>query len=259
MPFTLAHPVATLPLWKLSKRRLDLPALAVGATIPDISYFVALQPMPNIGHSLIGIVLEGLPSGFVLLLIGRYWLWQPVRSLLPGAIATRVPIHCPYDFLPLPRLVNLALSIAIGALTHIVWDNFTHAYGWGVQRFSGLSATIAGLPIYKALQYGCGLLGFAILLLLLTQFVAKQPRQYRPSQLSRSWKRMGWGAIATINALTIATAILVESQQNLSSASLSSASLSSTIVRGIIGSVSGLFLGLCLYALTFWIHKIFRR
>lgn len=245
MPFTLAHPIVTLPLWQASQKRFDLAALMVGATIPDISYFVALQPVVNIGHSLTGVVIEGIPSGLLLLLIGRYWLWQPVRSLLPSAIATRFPIHCPYSFHPLPRLLKIILSLAIGALTHIIWDSFTHSYGWGVQRFSGLSFEIAGLPIYKALQYGCGLLGFAVLLVLLAQFVQEQTQQYRPSKLPLKQQKIAWTGVLTVAILTIGVAILAEVNN----------SLSAIIVRIVIGSVSGLFLGLCLYATAFWIAK----
>jgi len=51
MPYTLAHPIATAPLWYLSRRRLDLAALAIGSMMPDISDFIALQPFGNIGCS----------------------------------------------------------------------------------------------------------------------------------------------------------------------------------------------------------------
>lgn len=245
MPFTLAHPIAILPLWQLSKHRLDLSALAIGATIPDISYFVALQPVPNIGHSLIGIVIEGVPSGVVLLLIGRYWLWKPVRSLLPSALATRVPTQTPYSVLSIPRLLNIVLSIAIGALTHIIWDSFTHSYGWGVQRFTWLSAEIAGLSIYKGLQYGCGVFGFIILLVLLAQFIAKQPQKYQPSKLPSKQQSIAWAGISTVAILMISVAVLSNAND----------SLSAVVVSMVIGSVSGLGLGLCLYATAFWIAK----
>ncbi|MEL7228106.1 MAG: DUF4184 family protein, partial [Cyanobacteria bacterium J06576_12] len=212
MPFTLAHPIAALPLWWGSQRRLDLTALMIGATIPDISYFIALQPVANIGHQFSGIFLEGIPSAFALLLIGKYVLWQPVMQLLPRAIAQRFPRRCPYRILPVSRLLMITLSIALGAATHIVWDNFTHYRGWGVNRIGLLSHEVLNLPIYKWLQHSGGLIGFALILLFAYQAFRTLESRYQHSTSSLktlpiSWKVFAGGAISSITILTIFTAL----------------------------------------------------
>lgn len=246
MPFTLAHPIATLPLWKVSNRRLDLPALFVGSTIPDITYFIALRPVPNIGHSITGIFIEGVPSAIVLLLISRYLLWQPVLALLPSTIAHRLPPSHRYSFLPIHRLFNIVLSIALGALTHIVWDNFTHSYGWGVKRFSVLSTEVAQLPIYKWLQYGGGIIGLILLLLWLGSVLSQQsPQDQPPKTLSHKGKSLAWAFIGTVLSLIVYSAV----------SAAPSYTPTVTIVCAVIGLISGLFLGLCLYAAIFWANQ----
>ncbi|MEO1396566.1 MAG: DUF4184 family protein [Cyanobacteria bacterium J06634_5] len=248
MPFTLAHPIATLPLWSASKQKLDLPALMVGAAIPDVSYFVALRPVPNIGHSLLGIVTEGIPSALLLLLLGRYLFWTPVLALVPQPISSRIPIFCPYSFLPAKRLLVIIVSIAMGALTHIVWDSFTHHHGWAVERLSFLVADVGIFPIYKWLQYSGGLIGFPWLLWLAAQFVRKRSPRYRPERLLQRWQGLSWGFIAIALMLTVYYAVAVTPES----------SLSTLIVNAIVGSVSGLFLGLFLYSALYWLNEIFR-
>jgi hypothetical protein len=46
------------------------------------------------------------------------------------------------------------VSAALGALTHVVWDAFTHLDRWGMRLFPVLGQEIAGSPLYWYLQYG---------------------------------------------------------------------------------------------------------
>ena len=273
MPFTLAHPIAILPLWKASQRRLDLPALAIGAAIPDISYFVALRPVPNIGHSLLGILIQGIPSSILLLLIGRYLLWDMALALLPRdrfslkhegetssphhpthsfltTIAYRIPPSSHYSFWPAPRLITIILSIAIGALTHGVWDSATHIYGWTVVRASWLSAFVGPLPVYKWLQHSGGVIGLALLFVLSIKTLHKRKPQYQPLQLSIRQKRTAWLAIGIVTALVIWQAVSLLPPEH---------GFSSLIVASVIGLISGSFLGICLYATCFWSRQLISR
>ena len=241
MPFTLAHPIAALPLWWGSRRRLDLPALMVGAAIPDISYFIALQPVANIGHQLSGIFLEGIPSALALLFIGKYVLWQPVIQLLPSAIARKFPQHCPYRFLPLSRLLTITLSIALGAATHIIWDSFTHPNSWGTNNISGLSYNLLSIPIYKWLQYSGGLIGFLLLLCIAYWSLRAIESRYQTPTLPIQKKVIALIAISAITILTIFAAL----QPTIS--------ITEKIIAIVVGSISGSFIGFCFYALCFWL------
>ncbi|MEL6354771.1 MAG: DUF4184 family protein [Cyanobacteria bacterium J06627_28] len=254
MPFTLSHPIAVWPLWRLSQKRLDLAALSVGAMVPDISYFLALRPVGNVGHSLAGIFLEGIPSGLALLVIGRYLLWRPMLLLMPRVIASRLPVPGRYSFLPLSRVFNIVVSIGVGALTHILWDSFTHARGWGVEQFGVLSREIGispvVVPMYKWLQYGGGVVGLAIILGLITVSLQAMEPHRQQSQLSTPWVVAAWAFILCATMVTVAGALFPV---------LNTGSLSALVVGAVIGCVSGFFVGCCLYAVAFWAYRAFSQ
>lgn len=247
MPFTLSHAIAAWPLWKLSNKRLDLPALAIGTTLPDISYFIALHPVSNIGHSLPGLFIEGIPSGLVLLLISRYLLWRPMLALLPRTIAARLPHQSTYHFFPIQRFFIILLSLVAGDLSHIVWDSFTHYNGWSVSKLPWLSIPVFALPIYKWLQYGGGVVGLLLVTIVISKMINQ--RSHRPHQptLPDRWKGMAWGLVVGIIVLMSWVAIAQGAPPQ---------PLSSLIIRAVVGIVSGCFLGLCAYASGFWLYQV---
>ena len=61
MPYTLAHPAAVLPLRSASRRHLALAPLAIGATMPDVQYFMRLSAEGHFTHTLPGLLLVCLP------------------------------------------------------------------------------------------------------------------------------------------------------------------------------------------------------
>ncbi len=58
-----------------------------------------------------------------------------------------------------------ALAVVLGALTHLVWDSFTHAGRWGVEVVPWLHTEHLGLPGYTWAQFASGLLGLAVLVI----------------------------------------------------------------------------------------------
>lgn len=178
MPFTIAHPIAAAPIWLLSKRKLDLLVLAIGTMIPDFQYFIALKPVRAIGHSLPGVFIEGVPCSLVLLLVFHYVLKYPLLALAPSGVAARLPPIRRFSVFPLSQLFIIIASIAIGGISHIVWDDFTHSTGWFVVRFPLLQSQIFSLSVYKLLQYGSGILDLCGLSIWLLVWLLKtQPRQ----------------------------------------------------------------------------------
>lgn len=178
MPFTIAHSIAAAPIWLLSKRKLDLLALMIGTIIPDLQYFIALKPVRAIGHSLPGVFIEGVPCSLVLLLVFHYVLKYPLLALFPSQIADRLPPIRRFSLFPLSQLFIIIASIAIGGISHIIWDDFTHSTGWFVVRFPLLQSKIFSLSLYKLLQYGSGIFGLCGLLIWLLLWMLKtQPRQ----------------------------------------------------------------------------------
>lgn len=247
MPFTLSHAIAAWPLWKLSNKRLDLPALAIGTTLPDISYFIALHPVPNIGHSLPGLFIEGLPSGLILLLIGRYLLWRPMLALLPKAIAARLPHQSTYQILPAQRFFVILLSLVAGDLSHIAWDSFTHYNGWSVDRLPWLSMPVFALPLYKWLQYGSGVVGLLLLTIVIGNMINQRSSRPHQPTLPARWKTLAWSVVVGVIALISWVAIAQAAPPQ---------PIASLVIRAVVGIVSGCFLGLCAYASGFWLYQM---
>lgn len=169
VPFTLAHPLAVVPL-----RRLGLPldALAIGAMVPDLILFTGLPIAYGTTHAPSGTVTVDLVLGICLLVLWRLVIRAPLRDAAPGWIRERLPAPStpPGDAASATRtVIGAVIALVLGAWTHIVWDAFTHSHGWVVARVPSLSAVVEGLPVHSWLQYlssVIGLLGIAVLVML---------------------------------------------------------------------------------------------
>lgn len=250
MPFTLAHPIAIAPLWYASRRRLDLSALIVGAMVPDIAYFVSLRPVSNIGHSPLGVLIQGIPAGLGLLVLFHRVMRRPLGlllgSALPEPLAGRLPPPQPYRLWPFHRWGVIAVSLALGAFSHIFWDAFTHGHGWFVLRWPGLQAELWGrLPVYKLLQYGGGVVG--LIALGLWAMVAWMQRPPAPSRAMLAGQPVSPRVqLASGLTLTIAIAVWV----GLAVGLWPTPTVSQLIVQAVIGGVTGGFLGLLTCAIA---------
>lgn len=161
MPFTISHVAAVLPL---NRKPLIFPALVIGSMSPDLLYFVPFVPNVHLTHTLMGVVVLCLPLSLVTLLLFYAVVAQPLSELLPG-LKFLQPAG-PFEFRPASRFLWIVSSILLGALTHIVWDSFTHIRG--VAHFPWLGITVlelSGRPLYlyKLLQYLGGVLGLLTL------------------------------------------------------------------------------------------------
>ncbi len=250
MPFTLAHPIAAAPIWLCSKRRLDLPSLLVGSMIPDIEYFLALQPNRTIGHTFLGVLIQGLPCSIVLLLITRYVLMRPFLALLPQQLAQRFPTIRSYFPLKLLHLFNVVVSVVIGAVSHIVWDAFTHEDGWFVAHSKLLQSQLGSLAIYKLLQYGSGVIGLVALFLWLSIWLNQAKPCNRTETLAPRWRGL--------TIICIALCALVFAWVAVDINRIAGETFKDAVVRAVIGCISGLFVGLLLYSAAFWILKSFK-
>ena len=113
-----SHQGLVLPLWRRLPGRIDGVALCVGAAMPDL-VDAAAWPFrgelgQGLGHALVGL-LVCTPAGLLLAWLLRRVL--PGRWLAPferGAPSTR-------------SVTRGALSVALGALSHLVTDLVSHA------------------------------------------------------------------------------------------------------------------------------------
>jgi hypothetical protein len=121
---------------------------------PDFPYFIQPGVYPQFVHTPLPALVFGAPASLLVLALFRTVLLPPTLALLP-------PAHQP----PLKTIAGrftatvwlVCLGLAVGALTHVFWDGFTHHHGWAVERFPALSS------LAKPLQHGCGILGLLAL------------------------------------------------------------------------------------------------
>ena len=170
MPWTFAHPAAVLPLRRLCPRWLSLPGLVIGSLTPDLGYYGGQLGLASFSHTPLGIVVCCLPLGLLLLaLLLRFC--RPLTILLPAPHRQLVRSHCQS---PEHRVwIGFAIavqSILLGAISHVLWDSFTHADRWGVSLlpFLNLHVFDAGdrqIRVFNVLQHLSTAVGLAAIVL----------------------------------------------------------------------------------------------
>jgi hypothetical protein len=165
MPFTISHAAAVLPLRRVT--RLPLAALMIGSMSPDFSYFFAHDDMERIAtHSIAGLFWFCLPVSLIAWFLYVRLLEPPTIALLPESWGARImPSR---SELSMARLSIVSAAILLGALTHLVWDAFTHIHSPVVNAIPGLRVVVFewhGRPIrvFRVLQYLSSAAGLMIL------------------------------------------------------------------------------------------------
>jgi hypothetical protein len=142
-------------------------ALVIGSMSPDFPFFAPGPFDSTFTHSLVGVV-----TADVVLSLGVYAVWHVLLAPAGLAVAPQSLLRrLPADAAPglrrrvaSPRLVLLvALGCAVGALTHVLWDSFTHEGRWGARHVPWLNEQHGALPGYLWAQYVTGVIGVAIL------------------------------------------------------------------------------------------------
>ncbi len=174
MPYTLVHSVAAVPVWAATGHRLRLAALAIGALTPDYQYFLAMNTVGGYMHSPAGLVLACIPAGWLTLLLWDHLGRAGLAAFLPAPWRPGLP-QSPSGY----NVPFVSLAILLGALTHVVWDSFTHGSGFVVTRIPFLSQVVQigpiTYPVFKFLQHGSTLAGAATLALLGLRWARRQP------------------------------------------------------------------------------------
>lgn len=177
MPLTFAHPAAVLSIRRITRGRLSFAAMVLGSMTPDVGYFFGRFDVATLAHTLYGLIAVCLPTGLVLQFLLRSFRY-PASYLLPqphrGALATLplVPLYGSPT-----TLLFVAISLVLGAFTHVIWDSFTHQTGWAVQQFPGLRQVVTIIPglsteFFHLLQHISTVLGLAALFVTYTKWLA---------------------------------------------------------------------------------------
>lgn len=180
MPFTFSHPAIVLPLTYLPRRWFSLTGLIIGSISPDFEYFLRMRILSLYSHTIGGIFWFDLPLGLLLAFIFHNIIRNDLFENLPIILKSRFLRFTKFKwnnyFIRNWHIV--ILSILLGALSHILWDNFTHKDGYFVQGFSTLTQqiTILGkqVPIFKLLQHISSLLGGLVIALAIFKLPANK-------------------------------------------------------------------------------------
>ncbi|MFF7329312.1 DUF4184 family protein [Streptomyces sp. NPDC008150] len=187
MPFTLSHAAAVLPALRADgtgRGRLVPAVLVAGSFAPDTTYYAAgvvpgAMRFGRVTHSFPGVFTVDVLTAWAL--VGLWLvLREPLVALLPSAARPRAAevLGCGRPRTPLSArtVAWWYASAALGSLTHVVWDAFTHPGRWGTRLVPRLAAPLAGVPLYRLVQYGSSALAAVLIVL----FAARALRRAAP-------------------------------------------------------------------------------
>jgi hypothetical protein len=144
MPFTISHAAAVLPFARPLARWRLLSAAVIGSMVPDFGWFMPYRPARFETHSALSLVTFCLPVG-----LATYWAFQrlmktPLIELLPdGAYVRWRDIAAPADYTDPLQWALAAGGVLAGAITHLIWDGFTHEGARGVRMIPVLDDSVA--------------------------------------------------------------------------------------------------------------------
>jgi hypothetical protein len=208
MPLTPSHAVAAPLIQRVIRPLgivLPLSALVIGTMVPDFEYLIRLSPGGGEWHTRIGLLEYCLPAGLATWWIFRTLIGPALLRLLPPGLgeAARATVTPGPTFRLLPGALA---AIAIGAVSHDLWDSFTHLDGWAARQLPWLKHRFYIGPhewvrYFLVLQYVSSVLGLLAVVAILWHWVAKQPRAARQVPVGeRAW-RLREAALLLLSAL----------------------------------------------------------
>lgn len=163
---------------------------------PDFTYFASLGVRGAFSHSAAGIFLFCLPASIVVYIVFYLLLRQPMIALMPEMLASRLAPRPEWVPKSASSLLVVIGSMLVGALTHVVWDAFTHANTFVVGNVDILRIRLGlvegvTIPLYKLLQHVSTLVGLAALAFSIVRWMRRTPpqfgRSHRLSVAMRAW------------------------------------------------------------------------
>jgi len=193
VPFTVSHVAAVVPM---ARSPLVTSALVIGSMSPDIPYYLPLFVGSEATHSPVGVVSIDVLLSLAVFMAWHGFLTRPAIDCAPTAVRGRIPSQAVHPLSTrlssLRQVLLVLLSTSVGATTHVAWDSFTHAGGWGTTHVAWLAEQHGLLPGYGWAQYGSGILGALVISLWLAQWwrstpVAPSSSRLRPVVAARAW------------------------------------------------------------------------
>ncbi|MFI9765474.1 DUF4184 family protein [Streptomyces sp. NPDC052415] len=218
MPFTLSHAAAVLPAVRTDgtgRGRLVPAVLVAGSFGPDLTYYAGgavpgAMEFGDVTHSFAGVLTVDVAISWAL--VGLWLLVrEPLVALLPparqGRVAALLRCGAPRARVRGELVAWWYVSAVLGALTHVVWDAFTHLDRWGMRLFPVLGEEFAGSPLYWYLQYGGSAVAAAVVAAFLTVALRRVPAGVLPAGVPVLSSRDRWLAGALLAGCTVVLAL----------------------------------------------------
>jgi hypothetical protein len=247
VPYTVSHVAAVMPGYKLLSRAHVFSAAVIGSMAPDFGLLLPREPARVDTHSMIGLITFCLPVGLL-----AYWLTQllikpAVLEALPDSAYLRLrSAHPAASLRQLKTWFFVSAAILFGALTHIIWDDFTHEDARGVLVLPFLrdyGPELRGHPVqlFLWLQWGSSVVGLAVVViaLLIWLYHAPPPSAPTPRRIPQDERRLWLCLYLVPPAVTVSWA-LYRSFVTHVPAFQSSYGLSNVAVASIRGAVVSL-------------------
>jgi len=204
VPFTPSHAAAVLPFLRTP---LPASALVIGSITPDLPFYLPVG-FPWRTHTALAVVTTDLVLGLAAWVVWHGLLAEPALSAASAPLRGRLPGTAPGLAARLGSASRLAwtlLALAVGAATHVAWDELTHPRRWGPEHVAVLAQDWGPLPGYRWLQYGTSVLGGVVLLVWFVRWWRRTPP--RPD-VRRPGVRWAWLLLGGIGAaVAVAAAV----------------------------------------------------
>jgi hypothetical protein len=240
MPFTVSHIAAVLPGYRRLARAHVFTAAVVGSMVPDFGWLVPGAMSRLQTHSITALFTFSLPVGLM-----AYWV---TLLLIRPAMLEVVPDGAYVRLRAAPMVPSItslncwlygAAALLLGAVTHLIWDAFTHENARGVRMFPLLTdygPEMAGhaLHLYRWLQYGSSLVGLALVAMALVLWLrhAPAPAVSPPRRIGRR-ERVVWLGAYLLPSLLIMAWGFTRPGPGGSSPFTHGAALGTILIRGL--------------------------
>ena len=212
MPFTISHAAVVLPFSRLLARWRLLSAVVIGAMVPDFGLFFPWRVHRFETHSGTALLTFCLPVGLATYWVFQYVVKAPMLEVLPdGAYARWRPFSSPADIYGIRQWILAAFGLLAGAVTHLVWDAFTHENARGIRLIPWLEDPVVEIGTHhmagvQVLQDGSSLLGLIIVIGVVWYGLRRGREIPVPSRPLGSAERRVWVAIYVIAVLGLSIA-----------------------------------------------------
>jgi hypothetical protein len=139
--------------------------------VPDFEYFLRMRVKSIYSHTWPGLFWFDLPLGLLLVFVYQILVKDKFIQHLPMALNQRFSRFRVVDKNGslLQYLIVVIVSVLFGAISHILWDGFTHANGYFVMLIPALSETLQlgqhQVFIYNVIQHGSTIIGAIVIIL----------------------------------------------------------------------------------------------